>query len=359
MKNSVPLISLCIPAYNRPEYLSDLLSTIVNQDFNDFEVVVSEDNSPKSMEIKKIVLDYADRFKNISFNYSSNATTKGYDGNFRHLINISNGKFCVFMGDDDLLTEGALKRIASVLKSKKNIGVVIRCWARADRESKKILEIFNYFDGDRFFEPGKETIATFYRRSVAIAGYTVNRELAKKFNTDLFDGTLLYQLYLSGMILAKSSGYYISDVISLMRKDSNLEPTHFFGNAKAEKNLFSPGKLEMDNSLNFVDGILKIAKYLEKKNKMPGLYKQLLHDYGCYSYPLLSVQSNLPKLKFWQYYRKLSSRGLWVSPYFHLYFFALIIIGRQWCEKIIIFIKRKLKRTPKLGKISTGIRISL
>ena len=56
MKNSIPLISLCIPAYNRPEYLSDLLSTIVNQDFKDFEVVVSEDNSPKSLEFYNFIL---------------------------------------------------------------------------------------------------------------------------------------------------------------------------------------------------------------------------------------------------------------------------------------------------------------
>ena len=56
-----PLISVCIPAFNRPEFMSDLLDTIISQSFRDFEVVVSEDNSPKSAEIQQIVESYSAR----------------------------------------------------------------------------------------------------------------------------------------------------------------------------------------------------------------------------------------------------------------------------------------------------------
>ena len=82
------------------------------------------------------------------------------------------------MGDDDLLNEGALERIARVIKLYEP-GVILRSWARADRDTKKIQEIFQYFDGDRIFEAGKDSIITMYRRSVAIAGYTVKRDLAR------------------------------------------------------------------------------------------------------------------------------------------------------------------------------------
>ena len=44
--SSNPLISVCIPSYNRPEYIGDLITTILEQKFDDYEVILSEDNSP-------------------------------------------------------------------------------------------------------------------------------------------------------------------------------------------------------------------------------------------------------------------------------------------------------------------------
>ncbi|EAM4312517.1 glycosyltransferase, partial [Salmonella enterica subsp. enterica] len=44
-------ISICIPSYNRAEFLEPLLDSIYNQDYclknNDFEVIVCEDKSPQ------------------------------------------------------------------------------------------------------------------------------------------------------------------------------------------------------------------------------------------------------------------------------------------------------------------------
>jgi len=358
MNNSSPLISVCIPSYNRPEYISDLLETIVTQDFDDFEIVISEDNSPKTKEIEDVVAHIADKNPKVAIRFFRNPETLGYDGNFRHLIEISRGDYCVYMGDDDLLCEGALSRIASVIKANDGLGVIIRSWARAERESKKILEIFKYFQGDRYFEAGQDTVATFYRRSVSIAGYTVNRKMAEQCATDRFDGTLLYQLYLSGMILAKAPAYYISDLIAIMRKDAEQSPTHFFGNAKAEKGRFKPGKLETQHSLNFVDGMLEIAKYIEEKQQSKGLYRRILSDLGCYSYPLLTVQSKRSKADFFGYYVALLKKGLWRSPYIHIYFIGLFFLGLKGCEKIIVFIKNKLKRTPLLGSVKSGTPVA-
>lgn len=359
MLNSNPLLSVCIPAYNRPTFITDLLNTIVSQDFNNFEVVVSEDNSPKSKEIETIVERIARENSHIPFQFSRNEETLGYDGNFRKLIELSKGDYCVYMGDDDLLNEGALTRIAKVIENHQGLGVILRSWARADRKTKEILEVFRYFDGDRLFAPGADGIVTFFRRSVAIAGYTVNRKMAKKFATNQFDGTLLYQLYLSGMILAENPGYYIEDLIAIMRKDADQSPTHFFGSAKVEKKRFTPGRLETHNSINFIDGMLEIAMQLETKLEIKGLHNRILSDLGCYSYPLLSVQSNQNKIDFMGYYKQLFSKGLWRSPYFHVYFLLLFIFGKKTCEKLIISIKNHLKRTPLLGSINPGKRVKV
>jgi abequosyltransferase len=356
MSNNTPLISVCIPAFNRPEFMGDLLDTIVSQDFSDFEIIVCEDNSPKTLKVEQVVNRYIEMYKHIKIRFIRNKKTLGYDGNFRKLIDVSNGEYCVYMGDDDLMCEGALSRIASVIDNF-HPGVIIRSWARADRDSKEILEIFRYFDGDRLFKAGNDGVVTMYRRSVAIAGYTVNRDLAKKQSTDRFDGTLLYQLYLTGMIISNSNGYYISDLIAIMRKDSSQSPTHFFGTAEAEKGRFKPGELKSSQSLNFIDGMIEIAKYLEHELNMPDLYREILRDMSSYSYPLLSVQSKQSSKLFFQYYLSLSKKGFWKSLYFHIYYISLAIFGLNRCTKVIVFIKKRLRRTPVLGSISQGDRV--
>ena len=49
-----PILSICIPCYNRPEKLCILLNSI--DCFKDeIEIVICEDNSPKRKEIRNIV----------------------------------------------------------------------------------------------------------------------------------------------------------------------------------------------------------------------------------------------------------------------------------------------------------------
>lgn len=47
MRNG-PLLSVCIPAYNRA-VLDELLRSVLSQDFGDFEIVVCEDPSPEML----------------------------------------------------------------------------------------------------------------------------------------------------------------------------------------------------------------------------------------------------------------------------------------------------------------------
>tara|TARA_Y100000588_G_C14279734_1_gene936321 strand:- start:7741 stop:8859 length:1119 start_codon:yes stop_codon:yes gene_type:complete len=356
--SSNPLISVCIPSYNRPEYIGDLITTILEQKFDDYELIVSEDNSPKTKDVEAVVESLAKKYPTKKVRFIRHHETLGYDGNFRSLIEASNGEFCVFMGDDDLLCDGALNKIATIIKNNKGLGVILRSWARADRETKEIIERYKYFERDRIFQAGDDTVVTLFRRSVAIAGYTVSRKLAQKYSTDRFDGTLLYQLYLSGMILAESPAYYISDLIAIMRKDPDQKPTHFFGAAKAEKEKFNSEELDTNNSLNFVKGMIGIAKYLEDEpKKRSGILKRIMNDIGNYSYPLLTPQCRQPKIRFISYYIALAKLGLWKNLYFHVYFYALLLIGRRRCERLIIFAKRRLGRTPILGSLYTGAEV--
>ena len=103
MKTSPPKISVCIPAYNTTSYLSELLDSIVEQDYNDYEIIVSDDNSPFSEEICKITKRFIDTNPGVPIHYQKNEENLGYDGNMKTLIRRAKGEYCLFMGDDDLM----------------------------------------------------------------------------------------------------------------------------------------------------------------------------------------------------------------------------------------------------------------
>ena len=59
-----PVLSICIPSFNRPEQLRNLLSSI-DYDSQDIEVCISEDFSPKRLKIREVVDGIQGESKNI------------------------------------------------------------------------------------------------------------------------------------------------------------------------------------------------------------------------------------------------------------------------------------------------------
>jgi glycosyltransferase involved in cell wall biosynthesis len=195
-------ISVCIPAYNRASLLSELLDSIFTQDYQDYEVIIAEDNSPERKEIIEIANNYKVKYAN-KITYHENEINLGYDGNIKKLIRLARGEYVMFMGNDDLMAPGALVEVSRALEAYSNIGVVLRSYASFSTSTDKIEQEFRYFKHDAYFPPGANAIITFFRRSVFISGIVVRRNSAMEIETDRFDGTLLYQQYLVSEILKK------------------------------------------------------------------------------------------------------------------------------------------------------------
>lgn len=353
----MPKLSICIPSYNRPRFLKELIASVVEQCTLDHEIIISDDSSPRYNEILNTVEKYKRDNPDLNIKIFKNERTLGYDANFRSLIERSSGDYCIFMGDDDIMMPNALSKIEHVINKNTGVAVILRSWLKADRETNEVDEVFKYFSSDRLFEAGEKSAATLFRRSVAIAGYTVKRELASQLATEKFDGTLLYQVYLTATLALKHQCYYISQPIAIMRKDKNQKPTHFFGTAEVEKNKFKPGSLTYENSLHFIDGMLKLSLDVSNIQNSPVLYELILKDLYNYSYPLLSVQRNNGLINFIRYQSELRRRGFGRSILFNIYAISLLIFGLKYCSIMIKTIKNVYGRTPVIGDISTGTEV--
>jgi O-antigen biosynthesis alpha-1,2-rahmnosyltransferase len=343
-----PVISVCIPAYNRAEFLNELLSSVLAQDFDDFEIVVCEDASPQRAAIREIVnaLPASARSR---IRYSENKSNLGYDGNLRNVIATAAGEYCVLMGNDDLMCPGALRTIAAGLARYPNIGVILRTYASFDIDPASINQLFRYFDRERLFESGAATITTFFRRSVVLPGVVLHRASCLDYATDEFDGTLLYQLYLVGRILAHKRGLFLPEMLTLYRNGGVPD----FGNSPAERGKFVPGVVTPDASLHFMASMLRIAHAVEERTALP-VYRPIVRDLANYSYPFIAIQAQQPWHVFGRYCWKLGRLGFARYPLFHAYFLALVALGPRRMESWIRIVKKRLGHTPVIGGVYQG-----
>jgi glycosyltransferase involved in cell wall biosynthesis len=91
----MPLLSFCLTTYKRGEILKHTLESIQRQDFEDFEVIVSDNDVEESARI--ILAEINDsRFK-----YFANGENLGMKPSFNKSLERSTGQFIVMMADDD------------------------------------------------------------------------------------------------------------------------------------------------------------------------------------------------------------------------------------------------------------------
>ena len=338
------LFSICIPAYNRVHYLSPLLDSILSQSFTDFEIVICEDKSPQRDQIAKLVRSYQSNTLR-PIKYFENSTNLGFDGNIRKLVDRASGKFCFFMGNDDLLCDDALLEVARLIKCRDNLGMVLKSYAWFSGSPNNIEQTVRYFPLECEFSPGKNAIHTCFRRSGVISGYIINRDAAQLCATSKFDGSLFYQMHLTANVLASMSAVFTPKILVLCR---NGEPPEF-GHSGSEEGKYIPGSFTSQARLNMVDGALSIVRNL-KETKGIDVVDLVISDYANYFYPCIRDQLNLSIYEYWKFYRSFGKMGFKKYPMFHLYFFIAYILGQKGFDWIVKLSYRILGRSLKFGK---------
>lgn len=335
-----PLISICIPAYNRPQELQRLLHSIDVQS-NELEIIICEDKSSKRKAISKVVQNYTQRTTNV-VRYSENQRNLGYDANLRTLLKHAKGQFIVFMGDDDAFVPGALGPYLQFLKDHRDLGFVFRAYEIF--HSTNNIETFRHFGSKpKFFKPGEQTLLALYRKSIFISGFTIKREALADIDNTQFDGLLLLQLYLLIPVAMQNNCAYYPQ--PLVRQYTGGVP--MFGTAKAEKKLYTPGTRTTESSVRFLSGLFTIAAWADVAYGLK-FTEKFRQDLSKYSFPLLAIQRDKGLLPFIKYLWQLRSLHLSRTIYYHIYYLSLLLFGRDFCERVIRWLKNSLGRIPQL-----------
>jgi glycosyltransferase involved in cell wall biosynthesis len=120
----VPRVSVGLPVYNGEPFLTEAIDSILNQTFEDFELIISDNASSDRTE--EICQSYAAKDRRVT--YHRNEKNLGAARNFNWVFEKSSGEYFKWAAHDDLLRPDYLAMCVEVLDQDPS---VVLCYPRA------------------------------------------------------------------------------------------------------------------------------------------------------------------------------------------------------------------------------------
>ena len=107
--NEVPLFSICIPCFNHAQYVGRTIQSVLEQDFDDFEIVVADNASTDGS--REVVRSFNDpKVRLIENRYNI-----GFAPNLQQVTREAKGRFLNVLSSDDLMQRGTLWQFKRVI----------------------------------------------------------------------------------------------------------------------------------------------------------------------------------------------------------------------------------------------------
>ena len=116
----MPFFSVLIPSYNRPELIGKTVNSILRNDFDDFELIISDDKSPRQGEIVEVLQPFLGDSRVYLHLQPENLREAG---NRDFLFRVASGQWLIVLGDDDLLYPHALSTLATAIDQHPGAGI--------------------------------------------------------------------------------------------------------------------------------------------------------------------------------------------------------------------------------------------
>jgi len=196
MTDRKPLVSIGMPVYNGGNFIRSALESLLAQDYENFELIISDNHSTDSTQ--EICSDYMIRDKRIR--YFRNETNEGAVRNFTRVFELSQGEYFMWAAHDDYREPNYIRLCVELME---NNPKVILCCSRIiavneNGDAREIKENFHTIG----MVPYKRFHKMLWANSCAIIYGLIRRNgLRKKnlFNNTIgSDNLLLAELSLKG-----------------------------------------------------------------------------------------------------------------------------------------------------------------
>ena len=176
MKN--PKISIVLPSYNGEKYIAESIQSVIDQSFNDWELIIVNDCSKdKTLEIANSFAKRDSRIRVIS-----NKVNQKLPGSLNIGFENAKGEYLTWTSDDNMYKENALKKMNDYLDANPNTDMVSMNMDIID-ENGYLVEVFS----DTFVY--KRTVEYLMHGCNVGAAFMYRRTIAEKvgnYDTDTF-----------------------------------------------------------------------------------------------------------------------------------------------------------------------------
>lgn len=334
ISRTIPKVSVIIPVYNAERYCCDTISSVLNQTYKNFELILVDDGSTDNS--LRIIKDFANNESRIKVVHTEN-----YGVSHARNVGLSyaTGEWIHFIDSDDYIEPNMMEEMYSIISKHNDADVVISGVKKIfESESKYEIQRFNNMSLNNRKEIGNYLLSMNFTQRDMLLNYLWNRWIKRSIissNNILFDESLSLgeDFVFNCEVIKKSScimlledayyNYYIRGDQSLISRfhrdelDRRIKIYHttislykYFGILEEAKNTievnegrYSWSSISKINSINceysrkekitYIDGFLSselkkcLFAYLKQNKSVKSFVKYI------------SLKINSPALLFW------------------------------------------------------------
>ncbi len=120
-ENTLPKVSIGLPTYNGGRKILKAITSIFNQDYENLEVIISDNASTDDTE--EICTGLAQRHPDV-VKYYRQPVNRGVTANYSYVLEKATGDYFLWIADDDTLAHGILKKYVDFLASNPDYALV-------------------------------------------------------------------------------------------------------------------------------------------------------------------------------------------------------------------------------------------
>lgn len=196
-----PILSICIPTYNRPKRIEKILDHIISSKIMEIEILISDDN-PWNDKTQVLL----EKYKDPRIKYFRNKKNLGYDANLLISIKRAISNYIFLLLDEDDIEMDSVYWIIKKIKENNNFTQIRGTLINITKRNNK----FSYKLNNRIVKQGLKEITSFFSISIHASGIVLkknalNLKEASKYNGFLFiQQVLVAQAMLQGNTLCTS-----------------------------------------------------------------------------------------------------------------------------------------------------------
>jgi abequosyltransferase len=229
-------LSICIPTYNRSNFLSECIDSLLDSIHsyeNLVEVLVLDNSSTDNT--RDVMNSICAKYSFIK--YFRNSTNIGAEANFFLSAVKAKGRYCLILGDDDKLELSAVKIILNAIEKQKEPALIIMNYSLHSKNFESVLSnSFHNKQNDLYFSNKNSVMDEFGPTLSFISSVVFQREAIGMINIENYDYfkeygfSFLYMIY--DYLSQNETAFYISTPLIRQRTNNstiNIKKFFFIG----------------------------------------------------------------------------------------------------------------------------------